>query len=172
MATSAALAAIRCSCSTSSATSNAVRSGLALRTAPMAGAVFWTRSSHGIATESSGATSGAMPPSPRQESTSIWRPRASATLSGFPPTARCRDVSLTYCAAPRGAPDGGPALRRQLQLPGWKTRNGITGCARIGPLAGFSVRKGPPGGSQLIGLPARIGQRNFPSRFCCTFFAP
>ena len=140
--TSAARAITRCSCSTSSAIWSVAPCVRATCTAPMNGAMCWTRWSLDTGTRHSGVISVVTPPSPRPRFMSFWKRKASSTPSGFRPTRCCTTASRTCSSA--------PSVGRRRKFVG------ITRTSAIGPVAGRSPAGSSPrwSGTQGNCIPA------------------
>jgi hypothetical protein len=126
---SPAPAIIRCSFSTSSATSNGARCVRATFTRRTAGGTCLNRSRPATGSVTCVATSAPMPPLPTPRSTSSWRPKVTSTRSG------CRRTASSKSASCRPPAAHGPALLRQLQLSGGKLDDATArrGQGRVAP---------------------------------------
>ena len=114
----------------------------AMCTAPMNGAMCWTRWSLDTGTRHSGVISVVTPPSPRPRFMSFWKRKASSTPSGFRPTRCCTTASRTCSSA--------PSVGRRRKFVG------ITRTSAIGPVAGRSPAGSSPrwSGTQGNCIPA------------------
>ena len=118
--TSAARAITRCSCSTSSAIWSVAPCVRATCTAPMNGAMCWTRWSLDTGTRHSGVISVVTPPSPRPRFMSFWK--RSRRLQVRHPASGQQGAARQHRApaqAPRrSAAEGSSSVLRELQLSG------------------------------------------------------